>query len=277
MNALFAASATIMTLLALVVAPSNSYAWGAQGHKVVALIAKRHLTETARGQLAKLLEQDDDVLTEPDLASRAVWADRYRESHTETGRWHFIEMERDGSTTPSKACERGCVVERLEYFERLLSDKRAPMSERLVALKFVLHFAGDITEPLHADGDHDSGGNCVHVLYRNRVHSLHEIWDDETVRALGRDPERIAAALDASLTLDEFNAAQTGTAADWARQSKRFADSVAFRIKTKTGCVPADMAIPIDDAYLADATRVSGSQLKIAGVRLAMLLNRALQ
>src|SRR6516165_2848343 len=74
---------------------TDAGAWGDLGHKATALIAYRHLSPKARSALDTLLASDTDPLTAPDFASRATWADKYRNDHRETAAWHFIDIEID--------------------------------------------------------------------------------------------------------------------------------------------------------------------------------------
>src|SRR5262249_22811029 len=89
----FSAASALFILTML--APSSSWAWGDEGHKIVALIAARYLREndpSALPRIEALLQRDADAMTPPDIASRATWADRYRETHSATGNWHFIDI-----------------------------------------------------------------------------------------------------------------------------------------------------------------------------------------
>ena len=168
-------------------------AWGDLGHRVTALIAYRHLLPTARAQLDALLASDGDPLTAPDFASRATWADKYRNGHRETAAWHFVDIEIDHPELQS-ACNgfpvltvdqiasqgpaQDCVVNKIEEFSAELSDLRTPPAERLLALKFLIHFVGDLHQPLHAADHQDRGGNCIALTPPQRQQSnLHAYWD----------------------------------------------------------------------------------------------------
>ncbi|MFZ3213016.1 MAG: S1/P1 nuclease [Terriglobales bacterium] len=49
-----------------------------------------------------------------------------------------------------------------QRFKRVLGDKSAPRDDRIEALKFIVHFVGDIHQPFHAIGE-AKGGNGVHI------------------------------------------------------------------------------------------------------------------
>ena len=69
----------------------------------------------------------------------------------------------------------------------------------------LIHFVGDIHQPLHAADNHDRGGNAVRVVLRNRRANLHEVWDVDVVRTLGRTPEEVAAQLEREITPSDHN------------------------------------------------------------------------
>ena len=165
----------------------HAAAWGDQGHQIVALVARHYLTPSARHAVDALLAADRDTLTAPDMASRATWADRYRDSDRGTTRvryehtreWHFVNTELDdgdidaachghrplpAGTAASAGPADDCVVDKIVQFERELADPATPHAEKLLALKFLLHFIGDAHQPLHAADHHDSGGNLVPVV-----------------------------------------------------------------------------------------------------------------
>ena len=60
----------------------------------------------------------------------------------------------------------------------------------------MLHFVGDLHQPLHAGDNHDRGGNCVQIsLGGVRSTNLHSWWDTGVVELLGASPEALATQL----------------------------------------------------------------------------------
>ena len=109
---------------------TQALAWGQAGHAVTALIAERYLTPAAKAKLDALLASDTDPLTAPDFASRAAWADRYRNDHRETALWHYIDVEIDapGGTAAAgtaAASGAGIVIGRRWPSRRSASAARA--------------------------------------------------------------------------------------------------------------------------------------------------------
>ena len=278
------------TFLTLAVLPGSALAWGREGHAVVAQIARGYLTPKAASAVDALLAADTDALTAPDLGARAAWADAWRKDHRETTEWHFVDTELDhpdlvsacfgfpASATPASAGpEKDCVVGRIDAFERELADPKTDPAERLLAFKFVLHFVGDLHQPLHAADNQDRGGNCVPLaLGGPRTVNLHSYWDTVAVEAIEPDADKLAAKLSAQITPADRKAWERGDARTWAMESFAIAKSTVYTIGSKSGCATDTAPIALPAGYDAAAQAAVALQLKKAGVRLALELNRAL-
>jgi hypothetical protein len=261
----FPSSALLAVLL--IAAPVPAFAWGAQGHEIVAAMALRELTPAARGQVAHLLGSEAMMIHD------ANWADEVRDQRRDTGSWHYVNIPLAAPGYDARRdCPRGdCVVAQIGNDMRLLGDRRAGDRARAEALRFLIHFVADIHQPLHAADDGDRGGNDVHVGMGRERASLHKVWDADVVQALGYDTGVIAARLDRSVTPAERKAWSAGTPANWANESQAVARDEIYP--------PVDgrrfVRLPRDYAYReAGVARV---QLAKAGVRLAWLLNSTLR
>jgi S1/P1 Nuclease len=259
---------------AAMLASAQASAWGDLGHRVTALIAYRHLTPKARTALDTLLAGDGDTLTPADFASRATWADKYRNTHRETSAWHFVDIEIDHPDL-AVACV-DCVVNKIDEFTAELRSAATPPAERLLALKFLIHFIGDVHQPLHAADHHDRGGNCVRLAPRQgHAANLHAYWDVNVVDALGRSPEAIAEQLDARLTASEKSAWSRGTARSWAMESFEVGRRDAYALPSLPTCRGGG-SVALTTGYEAQAQKDAATQLLKAGIRMASVLNGAL-
>jgi hypothetical protein len=293
-------AAPVLAICALLY-PVSGLAWGDEGHRIVGRIALPLLTSAARTQVDALLAADDDALTAPDFVSRTVWADRWRDSdrnttkvrYTATQQWHFVDIEiarpdlsdacagqrpLPEGTPASRGPARDCVVDKVEQFAAELADTTLPQAERILALKYLLHFTGDLHQPLHAADNHDQGGNQVQVLYGHHhvASRLHAYWDTAVVQRIGRDEAEVAGVLTETFAA-ELTVWQRGKPADWALESFAAAKNVAYALPTAT--VPDEHGTPayvLDDAYEQRAAAAAREQLAKAGSRLAALLNAAL-
>jgi hypothetical protein len=255
-------------------ASAHASAWGDWGHRVTALIAYRHLTPKARTALDALLADDGDTLTPADFASRATWADRYRNTHRETAAWHFVDIEIDHPDLAAACVD--CVVNRIDEFAVELHRAAAPLAERLLALKFLIHFIGDVHQPLHAADHHDRGGNCVRLAPpQGHAANLHAYWDVNVVEALGQSPEAIAEKLDGRLTAAEKSEWSRGTARSWAMESFEVGRRDAYALPSLPTCQGRG-SVALTAEYEAQAQKDAATQLLKAAIRMARVLNEAL-
>lgn len=254
-------------LLCAMAAPA--FAWGRTGHRLVAALAWDDLSPKARATVAELLAGEAD----PTLPGIAVWADDLRANDPDLGRrsakWHYVNIaEHDCAYDAALACRGGdCVVEAIRAQAAILADRSRPRAQRAQALKFVVHFVGDVHQPLHAGFAHDKGGNDFQVNLDGRGSNLHSLWDSGLLNSSGLDE---AAYLQRLRTLP-LAVARTRhplppDAAGWAEAS--------CRVVRQPGLYPA--SAKISAAYLQAWRPLAEAQLRRSGSQLALLLNAAL-
>ncbi|MGO9514480.1 MAG: S1/P1 nuclease [Steroidobacteraceae bacterium] len=290
------AMAACMALLCCACGPA--FAWGDEGHEVIGLIADHYLEPAVRTRVQAILAGDATELTAKDIAHEAAWADKYRDSdrnttkvrYEQTRNWHFVDLEIAGADlnsacfgrpplAPGTAASAGpandCVIDKIEEFSAELQNPGTGEQERRLALQFLLHFVGDLHQPLHAADDHDQGGNRKIVSAAGIApNNLHHDWDTEFVARLGANSTDIAQRLLADITNSQRARWSAGTPAEWAMESFSVAKSHAY------GLLPAPSTAnhyELSAEYVSDATAVTAEQLSKAGVRLAFMLNQALQ
>lgn len=256
-------------LAVLAVAPSV-HAWGRQGHAIVAELAQRRLSLAAEAEVERLLAAENTK----SLADIASWADELRDDPSReelskaTAKLHYINFRSDDCTyVPPRDCPGDqCVVGGLAKYVSVLADRSQPDAARLEALKFVVHFVGDVHQPLHAGYRDDKGGNLFQVQFQGKGTNLHSVWDSGLLGTHGNDWRAYAGELDARspATLPPPIAPLENPYAQWAEQS----------------CAATRDIYPdghkIDDAYVTAELPVAEGQLRVAGERLAEVLNRAL-
>jgi hypothetical protein len=270
------------------------WAWGDEGHEVVALIAQSRLDPVVRRNVEALLAADTDTLTAPNMAEAATWADKYRDfdrngARQHTRLWHFVDLELSApdldracfdhpalpaGTLASNGPAQDCVVDKIDEFAAELANPSTDRSERVVALKFLLHLVGDLHQPLHAADDHDRGGNDKRVSGAGmHAETLHHYWDTDFVEQLGPNPQQIATKLSAHISATDARIWGRGNPGDWAMESFKVAKDDAY------GRLPAPDGrgkVLLTGEYITMADRDVALQLSKAGVRLAVMLNRAL-
>ncbi|QHG88025.1 S1/P1 nuclease [Xanthomonas sp. NCPPB 1638] len=261
-----------LCILAVAVAAaihSNAaFAWGAQGHRLVARIAETELSPQARAQVASLLAGEPD----PTLHGVATWADELREHDPDLGKrsgpWHYVNLgEHDCSYAPSRDCPDGnCVIAALERQTALLADRSQPLEVRRQALKFVVHFVGDIHQPMHAGYAHDKGGNDFQLQVDGKGSNLHALWDSGMLNDRHLGDEAYLQRLLALPAAAPVSPVLPPPAAAWAQAS--------CKIAIAPGAYPGSHVLP--EGYMATYRPIAETQLRLAGDRLAAVLNAAL-
>lgn len=237
-------------------------AWGPLGHRIVARLAEAQLTPPARAEVQHLLE----VQGARHLSDIAVWADDLRDTDPalfkRTSRLHFVNIHSpDCLYAPPRDCANGqCVVAAIAHYAAILGDRSRPDAERAQALDFVVHFVGDVHQPLHASSGDDAGGNDYQVRWHGRGTNLHRVWDSLMLD----DAHLSAAAYTRMLLVERAPVPTDGTPPQWAQESCRIARTVYPPTRT------------ITEAYVRRERPVAGERLREAGARLAALLDREL-
>jgi S1/P1 Nuclease len=299
------------------VAPS-AWAWGCQGHQIVALIAEKHLNSNARVMAMQILAAGP---IGPDLrrycgdsgldafVDSSTWADDERALRPDTAGWHFLDIPRgqpEGDIAPYCPASTSCITGAIGDQLAVLRNAGAGAQARADALRYIIHFLGDLHQPLHTTTNDDRGGNCVPVTFfglapgetnvvnESYAPNLHSIWDTGIVEhfANGRTPQQVADALDAqfSAQLSTWESEPTNVVA-WAWQGHQLAEDAVY------GALPSKVAVekPVtvhtcaDDAHISTrmlslhedlganyqtvSEKIVQQQLTKAGIRLAAVLN----
>ena len=245
------AAATVLAC----VSPSGAWAWGSEGHEVVALVADGLLTAKARAQVDAILAAEPGAT----LVSISNWADQTRSSVTAP--WHYVNLPRDSDCvySPPRDCPTGaCVVNALRSQAERLSTA-ASRDTQLAALKYIVHLVGDIHQPLHAAFADDRGGNSYQLQAFGRGTNLHSVWDTALIAHIDTRAAGLASAVQ---SLPRPDASVAFAPEDWAMESCRIASQPGFYPDRR-----------LDQAYLDVYEPVATTRLLLAALRLAALLN----
>ncbi|HKU42939.1 MAG TPA: S1/P1 nuclease [Polyangiales bacterium] len=257
---------TALLLHGMVAAPAQ--AWGGAGHRIVAALAERWLSDPSRASVARLLAGES-------LASIANWADAYREQCANTGPWHYVNIPLAATHyDEARLCpaEPSCVVRAIEQARDVLADATQSDADRAFALRLLVHFVGDLHQPLHSGDRKDRGGNDQFVRFEGKLQTLHAFWDHELIRWSGRSEPDYVVQLEQSMRPALRESLQRGEVFEWALEAKRAA-RLAYR-----GIPEArseERAVPLRAQYAQNMLPVADRQLSRAAARLAKLLNDA--
>ena len=273
----------VILTLAGFTASVSLQAWGGQGHRLVGLIAAERLTPIARENVQWLLDGRS-------LADVSSWADDIRNDQQQSGFWHYLNIpseatgydrDRDCPRQPGVAQGsrgdrwRDCAVDRIVFWEERLKDATLDRIDRGTALKFLVHFIGDLHQPFHALGV-GHGGNDVQVRVFGEANcntdpgkpspcNLHSVWDGRLIAYRNSDDRAYLTQLQKLIVDKRMGTQPAGTPELWAEQS--------FRLGKEAMVSPGTN---IDEGYYRRHIAAIDERLALAGVRLAAVLNRAL-
>jgi hypothetical protein len=279
-------------LPALFALSAPAFAWGPEGHRVVGDIASRYLTAKAQGQVSELLENDRLAGGEPSgrrtLGEIANWADEIKDFEwgKRRGSWHYDDISLCGTAEYARYCRGGrCASAQLARQIEVLSDPRARPRARNEALKWVVHLIGDIHQPLHAANHGDRGGNQVQVSFLGArdnppygTLNLHAVWDVHMLARLLADRGGERALVSAPIADSDRKRWAQGAISDWIAESHVLARDRAYAPLPATVSCGERIGgvVALGEAYYMNAAPVIDLQIRKAGVRLARVLNEAL-
>ncbi len=246
----------IFTLFLLVM--PLTWAWNATGHMLVAQLAYEQLTPAAKAQMNALLKGDDFI-------TASVWADDIKgKGNTTMNTWHYINL-------PDPLKEN--VVWAINQSKTILTSPKSTANEKKLALKGLLHWVGDIHQPLHATG-RDRGGTLFFLAENPNGKNLHQYWDKGAgalpylKRPLSKQSKQWLQDTAASWQQAYPPSAaqlQQKDPMQWAQASFLIAQTQAF-----VGVTPKKVP---DAAYQTKVQAITKAQIVLGGARLAQLLN----
>ncbi len=279
----------------------SCWGWGMDGHLIIGEIAWHQLTDEAKAAVMQVLSTDTNE-KDHRLAQATLWADdiKYQEDHADFGRYtwarhlHYVNLPplrpvydqaRDcralihGQCKENPLCPPGdCVTSAILHHTALLKSAEPSAAERLIALKFLVHFVGDIHQPLHAGLKNDLGGNRINVKFFGEGKNLHSVWDDAIIKRIlktsgeGIKWEAYAANLRKSISPeDHARWLAELSPEEWTGESAKLAQQIAYQNLIKNRPVKTNDRLEKD--YYQKSVPVVEEGLKKAGVRLAAILN----
>ncbi len=289
-----------MVLVAALGVPELALAWGPEGHTVVGDIASHYLTPRAKRQIKALLGDkkigDYEVSSWPD---EIRGSEEYAQEYPDNGAWHFVDFDTfqhyDEDFELKPPTNGQDVVDRITRWQKALGSKESSAAQKLDALRFLVHFVGDLHQPLHcAFRCGDMGGNMIPVnSFKGHKYSfgpstpmdyppsIHSVWDESMVLELMGSQSRYAFERDllTDITPEQLQWWSQGQPLNWATDSYWRARKQAYRWANGEN-LPHTWSRPgmdlTSENYIDARLPVAREQLEKAGVRLALLLNEAL-
>lgn len=238
--------------------------WGVVGHHAVGKIAENHLTPKAKAAVR-------DLLGTTSMAEVSTWADeiRMKPEFKYTTPWHYINLPLGLSYNEFKqkveTMSEANVYSAILQQERILRDPNESNDKKVEALKFIVHFVGDLHQPMHISRAEDQGGNTIQLNYNGKGTNLHSLWDTRLIEHEGLTYEELANKYD-SIPERKVLRWQKDPLIKWMWESYQISSQLYAEVDQMKDR-------KIDDTYYQKHIPQIELRLQQAGIRLAGLLN----
>ena len=235
----------------------NAPKWGPTGHRVVGEIAEKHLTKKAKRRIEKILNGHG-------LAYVSNYADEIKSDrkYDKYKPWHYVNYPFDSNYSESNKSDEGDIIVAIETCIGKLKNEKTSMEEQAFYLKLLIHFVGDLHQPLHIGIEEDKGGNDFQVRWFSNGSNLHRVWDSDMIDSYKMSYTEMAQNIQEGYEFQ--NISVSGSITNWADEVHRF---------TKTLYNNINIGDKLGYNYSYENFNKVQSQLNMAGVRLAKLLN----
>jgi S1/P1 Nuclease len=281
--------AGIFALAAVLLLPGSLFAWWDDGHVIVARIAEAQLTPDARAAIKDLLGENREGERNISDVRICTWADLIRSSgqldrkYPKNESWHYINIEMKTKPEDFKPDPKGNdVLGAIERFKKVLKDPNAAKDDRKEALFFVVHFIGDMHQPLHTGNrEGDLGGNLQpikSVLGKSEDRlNLHKVWDGHLVAAERGEltVDDFAKRLISEIKEKDRETWLQGDVKKWVWESHAVVVERVYKYSDDKDFPPRDNTTVelTEENYFKINKLIVREQLKKGGVRLAATLN----
>jgi len=159
--------------------PFYTNAWGVLGHRIVGQIAESYLTPKAKLEISKILGTES-------IAMATNWADFIKSDSTMAylSPWHYLNIPRGLTFSEVQSyLKNDTIVDaytKINFLVKQLKSKQLSKDRKTFYLKLLIHFVGDIHQPLHV-AELEEGGNKIKVLWFNSPSNLHQVWDSKLI------------------------------------------------------------------------------------------------
>ena len=232
--------------------------WGKNGHRATGKIAEKHLTRKAKKCIDKILKGQS-------LAFVSTYADEIKsdKSFNKYYSWHYVNMDLDETYEEAEKNPKGDLVTGINTCIKVLKDKKSTEEEKNFHLKMLVHFVGDLHQPLHIGRKEDKGANDIQVQWFGKGTNLHSVWDSKLIDDWEMSYIELADNAD-DLSKKQIVAIEKGTVVEWVNEVHKLTNKVYNSVKKGEN---------LRYSYSYNHFGTVRSQLQIGGIRLAKILN----
>lgn len=253
-------SRIILSLAACTLVSVSGFAWGQKGHDTVVAIAENHFTPTTKAAVEDLLDGHSPVYY-------ANWLDNASNTpeYAYSKTWHYKNIDANKNFDNAPKIKEGNIVDALTEQIQVLADTTRSREDRTLALKMVVHFLGDIHQPLHMGHASDRGGNQWYIKFFKAATNLHTVWDSKLPGAAHDwSYSEWVDQIDRATPEEQTEIIAGGTPDKWGRETYEICTEVYDQ-------TPQDYNVAYD--YIAKWTPTIERQFLKGGLRLADVLN----
>ena len=244
---------TIAFLLLLIISPAKTYAWGKQGHALVAEVAFRYMNKNTKKEVLKYL----DGMTIEDAAN---WMDNVKNDHSYDYMkpYHYANFEKGDQVLET---EGDNIIYQLNTTIKELQNKETLSKEEInTKIKILFHLVGDLHQPLHVGYGEDKGGNSKQINYNGKGTNLHSFWDSGIIKS--KEISLQDCLNSNTFCFFQLRKIKKINVVKWSTESRNLLDQIY-----NTG------GNTINDNYVDQNAALIETQILKAGIRLASVLN----
>ena len=232
--------------------------WGKNGHRATGKIAEKHLTRKAKKCIDKILKGQS-------LAFVSTYADEIKsdKNFNKYYSWHYVNMDLDETYEEAEKNPKGDLVTCINTCIKVLKDKKSTEEEKNFHLKMLVHFVGDLHQPLHIGRKEDKGANDIQVQWFGKGTNLHSVWDSKLIDDWEMSYIELADNAD-DLSKKQIQAIEKGTVVEWVNEVHKLTNKVYNSVKKGEN---------LRYKYSYNHFGTVRSQLQRGGIRLAKILN----
>ncbi|WP_299055535.1 S1/P1 nuclease [uncultured Polaribacter sp.] len=236
----------------------ETFFWGPTGHRTTGKIAEMHLTNKAKRKIDKLLQGQS-------LAFVSTYADEIKSdrSFSKYYPWHYVNMGLNETYATTEKNPKGDIVTGIDTCIKVLKDKNSSEADKVFHLKLLVHFVGDLHQPMHIGQREDKGGNTIQVQWFGKGTNLHAVWDSKMIEEWNMSYVELAENAK-QLTKNEIKEIEKGSVVSWVDEIHEITKEVYASVKVGEN---------LKYRYSYDHLATVRTQLQKGGIRLASILN----
>lgn len=232
--------------------------WGKTGHRVVGEVAQNYLSRKAKKEISKLLNGHtlafvanfgDDIKSDPKY-------DSFRP-------WHYVNFPFGEKYETYPKSEKGDIIQAIEKCVKVLKNSNSDQETKVFYLKMLVHFMGDLHQPLHIGLQEDKGGNDFQVRWFRDGTNLHTVWDYRMLDFYEMSYTELAQNADV-LSTQQVAEIQKGSVLDWMYEGRALCEDIYQN---------TEIGEKLGYEYMYKYMDTLRFQLQKGGIRLAKVLN----